>query len=65
MFHTNFDLVARLLPNRTRTMVRNKYRAEDKNNSAKVTLYLSAKMRLPYGMHAAYSNVITLTRCRS
>lgn len=50
MFHTNFDLIARLLPNRTRTMVRNKYRAEDKNHPAKVTLHLSSKMRLPYDL---------------
>ncbi|PVF96743.1 hypothetical protein CPB86DRAFT_761569 [Serendipita vermifera] len=50
MFHTGFDLIARLLPNRTRTMVRNKFRAEDKKNPQKITHLLSNKMRLPYDL---------------
>ncbi|KAG8818070.1 Transcription factor TFIIIB component B [Serendipita sp. 399] len=49
MFHTGFDLIARLLPNRTRTMVRNKFRTEDRKNPEKITKYLSHQMRLPYG----------------
>ncbi|KAG8814711.1 Transcription factor TFIIIB component B [Serendipita sp. 399] len=50
MFHTGFDLIARLLPNRTRTMVRNKFRTEDRKNPEKITKYLSHQMRLPYDL---------------
>ncbi|KAG8832157.1 Transcription factor TFIIIB component B [Serendipita sp. 400] len=50
MFHTGFDLIARLLPNRTRTMVRNKFRTEDRKNPEKITRYLSPQMRLPYDL---------------
>jgi transcription factor TFIIIB component B'' len=60
MFHTGFDLIARLLPNRTRTMVRNKFKAEDRKNPQKITNLLSHKMRLPYGtysFHGLFSNI--------
>ncbi|KIM31531.1 hypothetical protein M408DRAFT_261209 [Serendipita vermifera MAFF 305830] len=50
MFHTGFELIARTLPNRNRTMVRNKFKAEDRKNPEKVTHYLSASMRLPYDL---------------
>jgi transcription factor TFIIIB component B'' len=49
MFHTGFELIARTLPNRNRTMVRNKFKAEDRRNPEKITHYLSSGMRLPYG----------------
>jgi transcription factor TFIIIB component B'' len=49
MFHTGFELIARTLPNRNRTMVRNKFKAEDRKNPEKITHYLSSSMRLPYG----------------
>jgi hypothetical protein len=54
MFHTGFEMIARLLPNRTRTMVRNKYKAEDRRNPQHITHLLSAEMRLPYGACCPY-----------
>ena len=46
----NFDLIARVIPGRTRTMIKNKFKLEDKHNSAYITKLLSAEMRLPIGM---------------
>lgn len=46
----NFDLIARVMPGRTRTMIKNKFKLEDKHNSAYITKLLSAEMRLPIGM---------------
>lgn len=45
----NFDLIARVIPGRTRTMIKNKFKLEDKHNSAYITKLLSAEMRLPIG----------------
>jgi hypothetical protein len=46
----NFDLIARVMPGRTRTMIKNKFKLEDKHKSAYITKLLSAEMRLPIGV---------------